>query len=196
MRQAPGTNEGGSEKTERLLLQKVVAQDRAAFEELYRNYHPRLSRFLIRTTQRQELADEAINETLWVVWNSAGNFRACSRVSTWIMGIAYHCALKALQRSRAGVPTEELSSEHPDEGVQEQKDARDLHEWIDEGLRRLPVAQSTAIELAYYYGYTAEEIAEITNSTLGTVKARMFHARQRLRILLPGLGGYTTLQSA
>jgi RNA polymerase sigma-70 factor (ECF subfamily) len=45
------------------------------------------------------------------------------------------------------------------------------------------------LELAYNMGHSIEEIAEITGSPVGTVKARMFHAREKLRQYLPALGG-------
>jgi len=87
------------EDSDRRLLQKVAAGDREAFRELYVVYHRRLARFLVRLTRRYEVAEEIINDTLWVVWRKAGEFRGDSRISTWIMGIAYRRALKTLRCS-------------------------------------------------------------------------------------------------
>ena len=86
-----------SEARESLLLQRVAERDRQAFEELYTTYHRRLSRFLMRLAPRFDFAEEIINDTFWVVWRKAGDFRGASRVSTWIMGIAYRRALRALR---------------------------------------------------------------------------------------------------
>src|SRR5258707_10440612 len=87
---------------DRRLLARVAAGDREAFRELYIMYHRRLARFLTRLTRQYEIAEEVINDTLWAVWRKAGDFRGDSRVSTWIMGIAYRRALKSLRaRSRA-----------------------------------------------------------------------------------------------
>ena len=75
--------------------------DRAAFKELYLIYHRRLARFLMRMTSRHDLIEEVINDTLWTVWLKAGDFRGDSLVSTWIVGITYRRALKALRRHGA-----------------------------------------------------------------------------------------------
>src|SRR5882757_2733361 len=85
------------DETDQQLLARVAAQDREAFRELYISYHRRLSRFLMRLTNRYEIAEEIINDTLWIVWRQAGSFRYESRVSTWILGIAYRRTLKALR---------------------------------------------------------------------------------------------------
>jgi len=56
-------------------------------------------------------------------------------------------------------------------------------------LSRLPMEQRLTLELAYHMGHSLEEIAAITDCPVGTVKARMFHAREKLRQYLPTLGG-------
>ena len=79
---------------ERALLARVALRESAAFQELYFIYHRRLARFLTRFVHRYDIAEEVINDTMWVVWSKACDFRDASRVSTWIMGIAYRRALK------------------------------------------------------------------------------------------------------
>jgi len=174
---------------ELVLLDLTARGDRPAFEALYRSYFPRLSRFLSRLTQQQELVEEVINDTFWVVWQKAGEFRGNSLVSTWIMGIAYRCALKSLRRN--GVKTEELSAAYEDPAAAGLQFEQELRDWLGKGMRHLPLEQRTTLELAYYLGHSCEEIAAIMDCSVGTVKARMFHARVKLRNLLPGLGGMT-----
>jgi RNA polymerase sigma-70 factor (ECF subfamily) len=181
-----------AESQDVLLVRRIALQDRRAFEELYHAYHRRLSRFLLRIAPRYDLAEEVINDTFWVVWRKAGEFRGASRVSTWIMGIAYRRALRTLRDERHGMPRDH--EELLDDGAaatdsSEREDARD---WIARGLRLLPDEQRLTIELAYFLGHSCEEIAVITDSPVGTVKARMFHARAKLRKLLPSLGGSPT----
>ena len=86
------------ELAERALLLQLAAGDRAALSELYRAYHRRLARFVGRMTRRTDIVDEVINDCFWIVWQKAGSFRGEARLSTWIMGIAYRCALKALRQ--------------------------------------------------------------------------------------------------
>ncbi|MGH8456885.1 MAG: RNA polymerase sigma factor [Stenotrophobium sp.] len=176
---------------ERELLRHIALRDRPAFEELYCDYHRRLTRFLTRVTRRHELADEVINDTFWVVWQKAGEFRGTSLVSTWIMGIAYRCALKALRRSGAGGSTESLSLDDADHhAFVEPFVAEEQKDWVEHGLRLLPEDQRTTLQLTYYLGHSCEEIAEIMECPVSTVKARMFRARVKLRNLLPALGGW------
>lgn len=176
------------EAHEAALLQRVARQDRRAFEELYHGYHRRLSRFLLRLAPRFDFAEEIINDTFWVVWCKAAEFRGASRVSTWIMGIAYRRALRALRdsRQRAADLHEPLRE---DTQVIDYAEAGDTEDWIARGLGTLPVEQRLALELAYFLGHSCEEIAVITGVPVGTVKARMFHAREKLRAALPRLGG-------
>lgn len=183
---------------ERDWLDAVSRGDRRAFEQLYRRYHDRLARFLLRYTTRRDLVDEIVNQALWVVWRKSGEFRGGSKVGTWIIGIAYRCMLKALRDS--GSKYEQPESEAgeaallaPDEpGEAEQRELRD---WIRHGLLLLPLEQRTTMELAYFMGQSCEEISVIMNCAVGTVKARMFHARVRLRNTLPALGGDTAPRS-
>jgi len=170
------------------LLRRVAQHDRQAFEALYAGYYRRLGRFLARLTQRQDLIDEAINDTFWVVWQKAAEFRGGSLVSTWIMGIAYRCTLKSFRRGGA-LATEPLVEDCEDTAAPELQAEQELRDWVGQGLRHLPPEQRATLELAYYLGHSCEEIAEIMECSVGTVKARMFHARVKLRNLLPALGG-------
>jgi RNA polymerase sigma-70 factor (ECF subfamily) len=178
----------GREDSDRRLLDRVAAGDREAFRELYLVYHRRLARFLVRLTRRYEVAEEIINDTLWVVWRKAGEFRGESRISTWIMGIAYRRALKTL-RSRGhqlydAVPIEEEMLVAPDELGE-----AETGEWILQAMQQLPLEQRLALEYAYGYGHSCEEIARIMDCPANTVKTRLFHARAKLRALLPRRAG-------
>jgi len=176
------------DERDRALIERIARLDRAALKELYLLYHRRLARFLTRVTSRYDLAEEIINDTFWVVWQRAGDFRGASHVSTWIMGIAYRRGLKALKRAsvmQLGVndtPEAEYSSHEPWSGAERR-------EWVNVALERLPSEQRLVLELAYHLGHSCEEIAIIMNCPVNTVKTRMFHARKKLRVLLPQLAG-------
>ena len=87
--------------SERELLERIArSKDQAAFRTLYGNYYQRLSRLLARMSVRREDIEEVINDTFWVVWTKAGEFRGASQLSTWIIGIAYRRALNALRRAK------------------------------------------------------------------------------------------------
>ena len=168
-------------------LRRVAAGDRDALATLYRGYHRRLCRFLCRLTRRPDIHEEVINDAFWIVWQKASTFRGDARVSTWIMGIAYRCTLKTLRQHGedpvdAGDDADEIHSHNPDVD-------RELQDWLSKAMRRLPAEQRLVLELAYGGGHSVDEIAAIMQCPEGTVKARMFHARMKLRNLLPALAG-------
>lgn len=176
------------EDGDRRLLAKVAARDREAFRELYIIYHRRLARFLVRLTRRYELAEEIINDTLWVVWRKAAEFRGDSRVSTWIMGIAYRRALKTL-RARGNQVLDTVPIENEPLVAPDELGEAETGEWILLAMQQLPTEQRLAVEFAYGYGHSCEEIALIMDCPVNTVKTRLFHAREKLRTALPGLAG-------
>jgi RNA polymerase sigma-70 factor, ECF subfamily len=167
------------------LLAAVALGERRALEELYLGYYRRLSRFLTRFSARYETIEEIINDTFMVVWQHAGDFRGASRVSTWIIGIAYRTALKSLRRED---PRGGDSTGYAEASVDPTREA-ELRDWVSQGLAQLPLEQRMVLELAYHMGHSIEEIAAITEAPVGTVKARMFHAREKLRQYLPALAG-------
>ena len=175
------------------LMAAIAQGDRRALEELYLNYHRRLARFLSRLTPRYENIEEIINDTFLVVWQSAKDFRSASQVSTWIIGIAYRTALKSF-RSQKNHNAARSIEDYPEQTVDPTFDA-EVNDWLKRGLNCLPVEQRLALELAYGMGHSLEEIALITECPVGTVKARMFHAREKLRQYLPSLGGSSILPS-
>jgi RNA polymerase sigma-70 factor (ECF subfamily) len=169
------------------LLVAVAAGSRKALEELYLSYHRRLVRFLSRFTPRYENVEEIINDTFMVVWQSAKDFRYASQVSTWIIGIAYRTALKSVRRQKNHTAARSLD-DYPEQFTDPTFET-EVQDWLKHGLNRLPAEQRLTLELAYNMGHSLEEIAAITQCPVGTVKARMFHAREKLRGFLPSLGG-------
>ncbi|MEM7466945.1 MAG: RNA polymerase sigma factor [Pseudomonadota bacterium] len=185
-RQAERALEDAEEKT---LLVSVARGDRAAFDQLYRRYYPRLRDFIARMMpQKLDAVDEVLNDTMYVVWTKASSFRQESRLSTWIFGIAYRKALKHFEReNRARL------EQMPEEWVAQLDDASDhataaqLQDSLEKAINKLPTAQRSVVELTYEYGYSYAEIAEIVGCPENTVKTRMFHARDKLRKILETL---------
>lgn len=159
------------------LIIAVQACDRLAFEKLYFGYYHRLTSFLARFTKCLENVEEIINDTFMVVWMRAKDFRRESKVSTWIFGIAYRTAMKQLRRQQ------DVSSLQPVGDLPQSGDPAtdiDTKDWLRCAFALLPLDQRITLTLAYQMGYSVKEIARITESPVGTVKSRMFHARVRL----------------
>ena len=174
------------------LLERIGNGDRNALRDLYNTYYHPLLRFIYRITGRLDLAQEGVNDVMLVVWSSSRAFGGRSSVSTWIMGIGYRKALKLLASSRrwtdriAAAPLEDLIERS--EVLAEQSDDNDLRDLLDEALRHLSAEHRAVVELTYFYGCSYEEIAAISACPVNTVKTRMFHARAKLKKLLPALG--------
>lgn len=180
---------------EAFLLRRIAAKDRRAFEALYHLYYRRLFAYLLKMTRRAELAEEVVDDTLLAVWSGAAGFDGRSRPSTWIFGIAYHKALKALVRQGRHRPEEQAEdgddrSPEPVDGDEPESlfARREVAGVLERALKELSVEHRAVVELTYYHGFSYPEIAEIVSCPVNTVKTRMFHARRRLRDLLPGLG--------
>jgi RNA polymerase sigma-70 factor (ECF subfamily) len=185
---APFTDDGN----DAVLLERIVAGDREAFRELYTLYYQPLLRFIYRLTGQLELAQEGVNDVMLVVWRNGRSFGGRSKVSTWIMGIGYHRALKLAEKNRrwwgrlAPVDFDDWI-ERP-ESAEEHTDQAELRDLLDHALRRLSPEHRAVVELTYFHGCSYEEIAVIADCPVNTVKTRMFHARAKLKKLLPDLG--------
>ena len=172
---------------ERELLARVSAQDLQAFEQLYRIYQPRLARFLIGMLQRPQLIEEVLDDTMMVVWQTAGSFRGSSKLSTWIFAIAYRKALKARARWPEPVEDEEFDTRiSPDPGPDQQMHHHRLHDALVAAMNQLSREHRAVVDLTYFHGMGYREIAEIVDCPVDTVKTRMFHARRRLKQAMPG----------
>ena len=176
---------------ERQLLAAVARRDRQAFAELYRIYQPRLYGYLRRFAANPVVVEEIVDDVMFVVWTDARKFRGKSAVSSWIFGIAYRKALTALRREgRYEAPLQrDVETADPHGGA-----ARADMELIQAGLAALSPDHRQVIELTYFCGYSYQEIAEIADCPVNTVKTRMFHARRRLKVILPRLAGEKTEQ--
>jgi RNA polymerase sigma-70 factor (ECF subfamily) len=161
------------------LVRRVAAGEARAFEELYRIYHPRLTRFLINILRRPHLVEEALDDTMMVVWRRPDSFNGASKVSTWVFAIAYRTALKAL--SRLDEAQEDLEAERrpsleasPEQALGE----RQVQKLLLDAMDKLSSDHRVVVDLTYYHEAGYREIADIMNCPVGTVKTRMFHARQ------------------
>jgi RNA polymerase sigma-70 factor (ECF subfamily) len=171
--------------SEALLLKSVAGGDQRAFEVLYRRYYRRLASFLARRIPPSHSADEIINDTLLVVWQHAGEFHYRSQVSTWIFGIAYRVALKSLRKHKLWLRA--TTADGLTDPVVDPARTDEQRQWLTEGLRRLPDKQRLSLVLTYHLGHSIEQVALLTDCPVGTMKARMFHARARLRCHLSAL---------
>lgn len=181
--ETPETFPGGGDP-EIALVARIAVGDQQAFAEFYVLYRRRLARFLGRVIASSDTVDELINDVMYVVWQDAARFERRSKVSTWVFAIAWHKALRALERQKRGpVPLTPEADEVPavERGALEDRD------WLRRGLDQLTPEHRLVVELTFFAGCSYVEIAEIAGCPVNTVKTRMFHARRKLRDILKAL---------
>lgn len=174
-----------AEALELALLAGIRAGQRREFDALYRLYHPRLWRFLQPMLKQPELVEEALNDTLMVVWQRAASFDGRSKLSTWIFGIAYRRGLKAL--ARQDLPVEPEPGDEPVDdgpGPEAELALAQLQASTRQALAALSPEHRAVVVLCYFHDMAYEDIAAIVGCPPATVKTRMFYARRRLRDLL------------
>jgi RNA polymerase sigma factor (sigma-70 family) len=183
-----GAQVSAEELRDRSLIEDIARGNRQAFELLYREYYPRVSRFLLKLVNRPELIGELYNDVMYTVWKKAGDYQGRSKVSTWIFGIAHFKGIKAGQRQRSRdveyVPLDDDREADTSPEFEIEFDRAVLQRSLRAELEKLPPEQRMVIELTYYNDFSYTEIGEIVNAPVNTVKTRMFHARRKLRKLL------------
>ena len=169
------------------LIDRIAGKDMRAFEELYRIYHPRLTRFLSNMLRRPQLVEEVLNDTLLVVWNRPEGFNGTSKVSTWIFAIAYRKALKALRRHDEPMEDKYAETrESAEAGPEQQLGRRQAQAALMSAIGELSADHRAVVDLTYFHEIGYREIAEIMACPVDTVKTRMFHARRHLKAKLAG----------
>lgn len=181
----------GMEAVELALLAGVKRGRRADFDALYRLYHPRLWRFLTHLMRQPDAIEEALNDTMLVLWQRADSFDGRSKLSTWIFGIAYRKGLKVLSRQDLPVDDEALpEAADTGPGPEQQFGLVQLRGRLREAMAELSPEHRAVVELCYFHDMAYGEIAEVVGCPAETVKTRMFYARRRLRTLLDDLAGH------
>jgi RNA polymerase sigma-70 factor (ECF subfamily) len=163
------------------LLQRVVVQDRQAFDTLYARYALRLQHYLARRLHDAALAEDVCQDVMLVLWQQAERVPPTVPLWAWLCGIARHKAHKAWTRtsSRALAPAEPADSQvaAPDVFLLQQEAGRVL----DQALDTLPFYERTALQLLVQQGCSYPDIAAVMDTPLSTVRTRLWRACHRLR---------------
>ncbi len=187
---------GETRTTRTDLMTRVAMGDSAALGTLYDHYGAAVYSLALRMLHDHPLAEELVQETFVRVWRQSPAFdEARGAATTWIMGIARHLAIDELRRraARPSVADGDAGArlelvESGDDDPSEQAYARIRHDVVTDALARLPAAQRTALELAYFGGLSQREIAARLGDPLGTVKTRIRLGLEKLKSILSPSG--------
>lgn len=173
--------------TEQELVSLLQNRDNKAFAYLYDNYAAALYSIILQIVNDAELANDVLQEVFVNIWRRIEQYDASKgRLFTWMMNIARNAAIDTL-RSRS------YQNSRKNQSIRDNVDTIQVADVIQPGvdtiglrkvLEKLKDEQRVLIELAYFKGYTHEEIAELEKIPLGTVKTRIRNALIQLRGLL------------
>jgi len=161
-----------------LLAIRCQLGERAAFDELIARWHEPLWRYLRRLTGDDDAAAESIQDVWLRVLRGIARLRDAARLRAWIFGIARRVVMDRL-REKYAAPSLVSADEIDIEDVPQELD--DDLELMHEELDRLPVIDREALVLFYLEELTLIEMAEVLGVPIGTVKSRLFRARNTLR---------------
>ena len=167
------------------LIRRLKAGDDDAVRDLYARHGQRLYAYALRLTNDPATAEDVTQNTLITAWRTAGSFRGEGRLIAWLLGIVHHTAMKAI-RSVSTDSDESAEEFIPDNqpSPEEQAQGQEMKRWVREGLAGLSFEHRTVLELVFYQGLSINEVAEVLDCPLGTVKSRLSYARQHLRGVL------------
>jgi RNA polymerase sigma-70 factor, ECF subfamily len=171
------------------LVARSVRGDRLAFEILIRRHQRPVVNYLYRQVGQKESARDLAQEVFLKVHLSLASFDPAFKFKTWLYRIASNCAIDHLRRKAPAICA--LQPEPFEHGGVEMAGAgptpddvlrlRELRERLDSAVRRLPPDFRQLILLRYRQHCRYDEIARIADLPLGTVKNRIFRAREILR---------------
>jgi len=178
-----------------LLVQRAVSGDQRAFELLVTKYHRRVERLIGRMVRDAELVEDIAQETFIRAYRALPKFRGESQFYTWLYRIAVNTAKKALVDLRRDPvvfessfkasddddetyrPDQELSNDETPETVLA---AKEIGNAVNAAMEALPEDLRQAIVLREIEGLSYEDIAVMMNCPIGTVRSRIFRARESI----------------
>ncbi|QNN54799.1 ECF RNA polymerase sigma factor SigK [Nocardioides mesophilus] len=171
------------------LMSQVARGDSQAFEALYDALSSAVYGVARRVVRDPARAEDVTQEVFLEVWRKAAGFnRDLGRGKTWVMTIAHRRAVDAVRRNEAAKRSDQQAA--PDEVVHDEPGeaviAAEEHGAVRDCLQTLTDLQLESVRLAYFNGYTYNEVATLLEKPLPTIKTRMRDGLIRLRDCLEG----------
>lgn len=181
------------EFTDAELIVKAIAGREDGFEELVRRYQRPITSYVYRMLGNYDASLDVTQEIFIKVYNSMARYSSEYKFSTWLYKIAHNAAIDYLRRN--SVNQQSLETENKDGSFEIQIESkrlspeqeRERSEWrseIESVVKCLPQGYRELILLRHSQDLSYDEIADITNLPLGTVKNRLFRAREMMRDML------------
>lgn len=173
---------------EEKLIRKATAGDAAAFNALMGMHERRMYAVALRMCSNPEDAQDCLQEAMLRIFRSLDRFKGQASFATWVYRITVNTCLDELRRRKTRPNTSldgllDAGWAPADASASPEKRAmqRELRAGLAQAMRELPEDMRAAVVLRDVEGYAYEEIAEILNINVGTVKSRISRAREKLR---------------
>jgi len=175
------------------LITSAIAGRDGGFEELVRRYQRPIISYVYRMLNDYDSSLDVTQEVFIKVYNSLDRYSCDYKFSTWLYRIAHNAAIDHLRRNsvnpqsletESGDGAYQLQIESPDPTPEQQRERSEWRSEIEAVVKLLPAAYRDLILLRHSRDLSYEEIAEVTALPLGTVKNRLFRAREMMRGLL------------
>lgn len=180
----PGLPPSGNDPNAIALLQGIAARQESAMAAFYRHFQARVFRFAHTRVNDYFAAADILNEVMLEVWRVAGTYESRARVTTWLFSITHHKVVDYLRRNRRHV-AEPLDFDLVDEAPAAQTEAlisaASDRQALQEALLKLSAEHREILHLAFFEDMGYADIAQVIGVPEGTVKSRVFHARNQLK---------------
>lgn len=187
---AAATIENSREVSDLELIASAIRGAEDGFEALVRRYQRPITGYIFRMLGDYEASLDVSQEVFIKVYNSLSRYSSDYKFSTWLYRIAHNAAIDHMRRN--SVSPQSLETENADGTYQLQIESpnptpeqdRERSEWrteIENVVKRLPAAYRELILLRHSQDLSYDEIADVTGLPLGTVKNRLFRAREMMR---------------
>lgn len=172
------------------LVSTALAGRESGFEELVRRYQRPIAAYVYRMVGDYDVALDLTQEVFIKVYNSLARYRSEFKFSTWIYRIAHNAAIDHLRRHAvreqaltSGIDGErrEVALESRRLTPEQESEKRERCSEIEAVVHLLPASYRELIVLRHSHDLSYDEIAEVTGLPLGTVKNRLFRAREAMR---------------
>lgn len=162
-------------------------RQRKAFEQVVRDYSPRLYAQIRRMVLAHEDADDILQNTFLKAWNNLAYFRGEARLSTWLYRIAFNESLAFLQQQKVHLPIDDPEANVANRLMADEYFNGDEGEArFQEAISRLPEKQRIVFNLKYFEDLKYEEISDILGTTVGGLKASYHLAVKKIEAFIGG----------
>ncbi|MCS6829284.1 MAG: sigma-70 family RNA polymerase sigma factor [Armatimonadota bacterium] len=172
---------------DRQAIERFLAGDAGAFEELYLRYQPYVYNVVNGIVQNAEDARDVTQDVFLHVYDSLSRFRGGSAFSTWLYRVAVNAAITHVRKEKRHpqIPLDALREFRADIEVEPEQQATraETQQAVQEMLAKLPEQQRAVLVLRYFQELSLEEMAEIMNCSVAAVKVRLHRARNSFRRL-------------